>query len=656
MEVLSVSNDAKKFNQSLNYVITSLVLTCFKAFQYIQQFQFSNTKRNLVILAANCSGKTSTVDGFEYILSEDGTVERIGEKEDKMFNKAGPVALKNVFCASESFPSSVSAEIEVYDENFEEKVTDFVIERFVGVSDEPKSEIHDSFLNAIRVSPIIRGEESNAFVSALSPSQRFEKIAIWIRRKTLLEVLDQLRETISLSPASFATVKSEIGKVNTKLASATDQNITEWNETLILKYINDNFLSHIDPKLCMSKMTRSDSGYQQMEERVEKLENPSVKVQERIKQEDQSFIQNAFEVIEQLLDLSKEYSRLHLLEKNTESSLVESRDKLKIVSRGLVSEMQREVDRINNTMNEYFQHIIGVIDKKIKLHIELDEKTNQGLVHLSTNYTKNLPDAQPTGYLSNADKHAFTLAFQLAYIKEFNQGAKILILDDLVTSIDAGYRNRIVSLIFEKFADFQIIATTHDDLFNLSMYASADSSKWTFCRIIRVDPDHGPIFDIFRPTREQMQFLWDHGQSALTLLRQQMEHDFEQFIVDLRIKMRVLKPAMFDSYSLNEKINAVRGFFKKIGLVVPKLEGVEKETLEYFAGAKYLNKGIHSRDKTHSAISIEDEEGLVKQYYTFLSWLKCGKCEHDRFRRIKGGKETEMACQSCASKFEFHVA
>ena len=92
-----MSNNHKESNRGLKYVITSLELTCFKAFQYIQRFQFSETKRNLVILASNCFGKTSTVDGFEYILSEDGIVERIGEKEEKMINKAGPVALKNAF-------------------------------------------------------------------------------------------------------------------------------------------------------------------------------------------------------------------------------------------------------------------------------------------------------------------------------------------------------------------------------------------------------------------------------------------------------------------------------------------------------------------------------------------------------------------------------
>ena len=129
----------------------------------------------------------------------------------------------------------------------------------------------------------------------------------------------------------------------------------------------------------------------------------------------------------------------------------------------------------------------------------------------------------------------------------------------------------------KNFSDFQIIATTHDDLFFLSMFAGANTDEWTFCRIVRVDPDHGPVFDTFRPTRDEIKFMWDHGQSALTLLRQQMEHDFEQLIKDLGIKMRVLKSAMFDSYSLNEKINAVSGYFKEIGLVVPKLEGVQKE-------------------------------------------------------------------------------
>ena len=199
-----------------------------------------------------------------------------------------------------------------------------------------------------------------------------------------------------------------------------------------------------------------------------------------------------------------------------------------------------------------------------------------------------------------------------------------------------------------------IIATTHDDLFFLSMYAGANTDEWTFCRIIKFDPDHGPVIDTFRPTREEMQFMWDHGQSALTLLRQQMEHDFEQLIKDLGIKMRVLKSAMIDSYSLNEKINAVSGYFKEIGLDVPKLEGVQKNTLEYFASAKYVNTGIHNRDKTHSNISNEDEQGLVKQYYGFMDWFSCTKCGSKRFKTV-GKKKPAMTCRVCDKNFKFQV-
>ena len=648
-----MSNDSKESKRALKYVITSLELTCFKAFQYIQQFQFSNTKRNLVILASNCFGKTSTVDGFEYILSKDGTVERIGEKEDKMLNKAGPVALKNAFSTCENFPSSVSAEIEVYDEELDEKVADFLIERFVGVSDESKSEMYTNFLNSITVSPIIRGEESNAFVNALYPYQRFEKIAIWSQRKPLLVARDEVRKVISLSPATIESIETETENISTELGKITNQRIKEWGEPSILGFINEELFPPCQLKLSMSELTRTDPAYLELKELAKTSVNLSLTEGNNVKQQNENTLRNTQEIIDQLLTLSDQYSRIKLSKKNTLDTLGKATSDAELLIKQLVSEMQREIDQLHDLMNEYFQHITGNMDNEIFVHLDIDKSTQEGLIHLTTKFTQDLSDAQPTGFFSNAEKHAFTLAFQLAYIQVFNQGTKILILDDLVTSIDAGYRNRIVSLIFEKFADFQIIATTHDDLFNLSMYASADPRKWTFCRIIRVDPDHGPVFDIFRPTREQMQYLWDHGQSALTLLRQQMEHDFEQLIVDLRIKMRVLKPAMFDSYSLNEKINAVRGFFKEIGLVVPKMEGVEKETLEYFAGAKYLNKGIHDRDKTHSVISTEDEKGLVEQYYTFLSWFKCGKCEHDRFRRIKGGKETEMVCQNCASKFEF---
>ena len=649
-----MSNKSKKASGTLKYFLSSISYTCFRAFQYTQHLKFTSPKRKMMILASNSFGKTGVVDGMEFITSEDGTVERIGDKVNKVRNKAGPDALRNAFRVNKNCPSSVRAEIEVIDESSNTKTNDFWIERTVRIPNksESESDSHINFLNAIRVSPIIRGEESNSFVTELTSFQRFEKLAIWARRKSLLGVMIQLRETLVKSRSTLTAIEGEKIGVNTKLANATNHKIIEWHESAVLEYINNELLTQIDPTLNLSKLTHSDPTYQLLQESAKALTTPSINKQKNTKQQYKIKHKNVIERVKLFLEICNEYNELRTLEKNTKRSIVRAKNRFKTASRKLISEMQLEIDQLHQPMNKYFQLITGNSDKKIFLQIELDEETDEGLIHLTSEFAPGLTDALPSGYFSNAEKHAFVLAFQLAYIKVFNKDAKILILDDLVTSIDAGYRNRIVSLILEEFSDFQIIATTHDDLFFLSMYAGANTDEWTFCRIVRFDPDHGPVFDTFRPTKEEMQFMWDHGQSALTLLRQQMEHDFEQLIKDLGIKMRVLKSAMFDSYSLNEKINAISGYFKEIGLDVPKLEGVQKNTLEYFASAKYVNTGIHNRDKTHSNISIEDEEGLVKQYYGFMDWFQCKKCDSKRFKTV-GKKKPKMVCRVCDTSFSF---
>ena len=184
---------------TLKYVLSSIIFTCFRAFKNIQRLDLTSPKRNLMILASNCFGKSGIVDGLEYITSEDGTVERIGNEENIKRNKAGPIALKNAFRANEKNPSSVRAKIEAYDKSDSTKATKFLIERIVGAKLKSESELQTSFLNAIKISPIIRGEEANSFVTELSPNQRFERLATWTRRKSLLGIMNQMRETTTKS-------------------------------------------------------------------------------------------------------------------------------------------------------------------------------------------------------------------------------------------------------------------------------------------------------------------------------------------------------------------------------------------------------------------------------------------------------------------------
>ena len=72
---------------------------------------------------------------------------------------------------------------------------------------------------------------------------------------------------------------------------------------------------------------------------------------------------------------------------------------------------------------------------------------------------------QPAGYLSDSQIHSVALALRMAAIKQFNAGAPIIALDDIVTSYDADHRRTIAGLIATMFGECQILITTHDERF-----------------------------------------------------------------------------------------------------------------------------------------------------------------------------------------------
>ena len=72
------------------YLLEELRLSGFRAFLEPQRFDF-RVKRCLAVFAPNGSGKSSIVDGLEFMFSKDGTLERLGVRT--IHNQAGVAAL-----------------------------------------------------------------------------------------------------------------------------------------------------------------------------------------------------------------------------------------------------------------------------------------------------------------------------------------------------------------------------------------------------------------------------------------------------------------------------------------------------------------------------------------------------------------------------------
>jgi hypothetical protein len=72
------------------------------------------------------------------------------------------------------------------------------------------------------------------------------------------------------------------------------------------------------------------------------------------------------------------------------------------------------------------------------------------------------PTHPPMKYLSESHLNSLGVVLFLASAKLFNETSKFLVLDDIVTSFDLNHRRRLLRLIKDNFADWQVMLLTHE--------------------------------------------------------------------------------------------------------------------------------------------------------------------------------------------------
>jgi len=68
----------------------------------------------------------------------------------------------------------------------------------------------------------------------------------------------------------------------------------------------------------------------------------------------------------------------------------------------------------------------------------------------------------PRALTSEGHLDSLGLCIFLGFVKKFNEGCSLLVLDDVVSTVDAKHRENICKLLLEEFKDKQLIITTHD--------------------------------------------------------------------------------------------------------------------------------------------------------------------------------------------------
>lgn len=119
-------------------------------------------------------------------------------------------------------------------------------------------------------------------------------------------------------------------------------------------------------------------------------------------------------------------------------------------------------------------------DKSVNLTAAFDGRQEHPMLHYSESHL----DTLGLCYFLAVRRHE----------AEKNPNFKLLILDDVLTSVDAAHRQKISFLLKDKFADHQVIITTHDKFFYDLLKATLGSGSFQYAVISTWDIERGPVF------------------------------------------------------------------------------------------------------------------------------------------------------------------
>lgn len=373
------------------------------------------------------------------------------------------------------------------------------------------------------------------------------------------------------------------------------------------------------------------------------------------KQGDHTYIK-AKAKIDRLLELQTE----RVLALRTRDELGKLSDALTaqatIISAEIRKKVQALLDKLQTPMNDIYKLIQGAGAAPIRLELPAEDDTNQQRLNLLIDFAKNRTGVQPGGYLSDSQIHSVALALRMAAIQQFNVGAPIIALDDIVTSYDADHRRTIAGLIATMFGGSQILITTHDERFFNYLKDQLEAKAWHFTRIIGLDPAYGPRFADHQVSDEMIEARWAAGQSAANEMRQAEEEWLLSICRDFGVSVRIRPLERPYSYERSELASALASLLKDAKLAPALVPGVNNRFLDSLVKGVIENFGSHFQDGPYGDGSIGDEKARWEEFKTFRSQFACKKCSRTKFQRPFTLKKPVCAHDSCEAQFEFAAA
>ena len=241
------------------YFLRRLKLTAFRAYLQPKEFNFQ-VKRSLAVFGPNGFGKSSLVDGLEFLFSRDGSLDRLGQRA--VNNQAGPVALAHNEAEEAGLEPGVTVAFAQGKQVSSDARRDAAA-RSKRLIPPIASTVGACFI----VDPIIRGYSLRGFVEEVSAEARYATVAKWLQLGPLVEVQKNLRQ-LRAQVKDASEDQAELQQVDRQVGRLTDGKVSAWDEAAAVGYINTETIAPLDATLKLATLGIDDAGYVDLVERA----------------------------------------------------------------------------------------------------------------------------------------------------------------------------------------------------------------------------------------------------------------------------------------------------------------------------------------------------------------------------------------------------
>ena len=230
-----------------------------------------------------------------------------------------------------------------------------------------------------------------------------------------------------------------------------------------------------------------------MDESNKILEKIGLSKKEKEFLEDISIIEQVKSKIAEISKVTKEINKLENYFKISEKIYI-------CFSQCKKEKMQQIFNSIENDIGDFYSKIHpNEPHKNIKLLLTLGRRASAEIKIDS--FERKRED--PRGFSSEGHLDTLGVCIFFAFVKNFNQKCPLVILDDIVSTVDAQHRTKISKILFENFRDKQLIITTHDGLWYEQLrYAQITygvSGNFVNLKIVDWCLDDGPKIKPYKP-------------------------------------------------------------------------------------------------------------------------------------------------------------